>query len=66
MLQQAFIQHDRVWHTTDIPLFYGKKNKDTITPLQLVEQQEKAACVRGWDALANQDQSKTASIVQYN
>jgi hypothetical protein len=35
-LQQALIQHDRVRRTTDIPLFYGKREKDTITPQQLV------------------------------
>jgi len=34
-LQQALIQHDRVRRTTDIPLFYGRKEKDTITPQQL-------------------------------
>jgi hypothetical protein len=36
-IQQALIVHDRVRCTTDIPLFYGKKGKDTITPQQLVE-----------------------------
>jgi hypothetical protein len=35
-LQQALIQHDRVRRTTDIPLFYGRKEKDMITPQQLV------------------------------
>jgi len=31
-LQQALIAYDRVRRTTDIPLFYGRKGKDTITP----------------------------------
>jgi hypothetical protein len=35
-LQQALTAHDR-WRTTDFPLFYGKKGKDTILPQQLVE-----------------------------
>ncbi len=58
-LQQALIAHDRVRRTTDIPLFYGRKSKDTITPQQLVEQLERASCVAGWDALANPGQRKT-------
>jgi hypothetical protein len=44
-LQQALIQHDRVRRTTDIPLFYGRKEKDTITPQQLVYRLEKASRV---------------------
>jgi Retrotransposon gag protein len=58
-LQQALIAHDRVRRTTDIPLFYGRKGKDTITPQQLVFRLEKASRVAGWDALANPDQRKT-------
>jgi hypothetical protein len=58
-LQQALIAHDRVHRTTDIPLFYGKKGKDTITPQQLVERLERASHVAGWDALANPAQRKT-------
>jgi hypothetical protein len=42
-LQQALIAHDRVLRTTNIPLFYSCKGKDTITPQQLVFQQEKAS-----------------------
>jgi hypothetical protein len=58
-IQQALIAHDRVRLTTDIPLFYGRKGKDTISPQQLVERLEKAACVAGWNALANPGQRKT-------
>jgi hypothetical protein len=58
-LQQALIAHDRVRRTTDIPLFYGRKGKDTITPQQLVFRLEKASRVAGWDNLANPDQRKT-------
>jgi hypothetical protein len=58
-LQQALIQHDRVRPTTDIPLFYGRKEKDTITPQQLVYRLEKAARVAQWDNLQNPDERKT-------
>ena len=54
-LQQALIQHDRVRRTTDIPLFYGRKEKDTITPQQLVFSLEKAARIAQWDNLQNPD-----------
>ena len=58
-LQQALIQHDRVRRTTDIPLFYGRKEMDTITPQQLVFRLEKAARVAQWDNLQNPDERKT-------
>ena len=58
-LQQALIQHDRVRRTTDIPLFYGRKEKDTITPQQLVYRLEKASRVAQWDNLPNPDERKT-------
>ena len=58
-LQQALIQHDRVRRTTDIPLFYGRKEKDTITPQQLVFRLEKASRVAQWDNLPNPDERKT-------
>ena len=57
-IQQALIAHDRVRRTTDIPLFYGRKGKDTISPQQLVERLEKAARVAQWNALANPGQQK--------
>jgi hypothetical protein len=57
-LQQALIAHDRVWRTTDIPLFYGRKSKDTITPLQLVERLERASRVAQWHLLANPGQRR--------
>jgi len=58
-IQNALIQHDRVRRTTDIPLFYGRKEKDTITPQQLVFRLEKAARVAQWDNLPNPDVRKT-------
>jgi len=38
--QAALIAHDRVTRTTDIPLFYGKKSKDTIQPQQYIKRLE--------------------------
>ena len=45
----ALTNHDRVRRSTDIPLFYGKKEKDTVTPQQLIERIEKAARIAGWN-----------------
>ena len=47
-LAEALTNHDRVRRSTDIPLFYGKKGKDTVTPQQLIERLEKAAGIAGW------------------
>jgi hypothetical protein len=58
-IQNALIQHDRVRRTTDIPLFSGRREKDTITPQQLVFRLEKAARVAQWNNLANPDERKT-------
>jgi hypothetical protein len=58
-LAQALIQHDRVRWTSDIPLFYGRKDKDTITPQQLIYRLKKASRVVGWDNLAQPDVRKT-------
>ena len=38
----ALTQHDRTRRSTDIPLFYGRKDKDTISPQQLVDRLAKA------------------------
>jgi hypothetical protein len=47
-IQQALIAHDRVRRTTDIPLFYGRKGKDTIEPQQYIERLERAVTVAQW------------------
>jgi len=47
-LQAALINHNRVLRTTDIPLFFGNKAKETIMPQQLVERIEIAAEVANW------------------
>ena len=48
-LAAALTNHDRVRRSTDIPLFYGKKGRDTVTPQQLVERIDKAATIAGWN-----------------
>ena len=48
-LGNVLINHDRVRRTTDIPLYYGIKEKDSITPQQLIERLERAARVAGWN-----------------
>jgi hypothetical protein len=45
----ALTQHDRVRRSTDIPLFYGKRGRDTVTPQQLIERLEKAQRIATWD-----------------
>ena len=44
-MQNALTQHDRVRRSTDLPLFYAKKEKDTITAKFLIERLEAAAVV---------------------
>ena len=57
-LQAALLNHDRVRRTTDIPLFFGNKAKETITPQQLIERIEIAAEVANW----NTDERKCAEF----
>jgi len=47
-IQAALIAQDRVRRTTDIPLFYRRKGKDTIEPQQYIERLERAAMVAQW------------------
>lgn len=47
-LADALTAHDRVRRSTDIPFFYGRKEKDSITPQQLILRFETAAKVAGW------------------
>jgi hypothetical protein len=47
-LVRALTQHDKVRRSTDIPLFYGRKDKDTISPHQLLERINRAKRVANW------------------
>src|SRR6266404_4161478 len=49
LVANALTQHDKVRRSTDIPLFYGRKDKDSISPHQLIERLERAARVARWD-----------------
>jgi len=48
-IEAALRAHERVKRSTDLPLFYGKKDKDTITANLLIERFEKAAHIANWD-----------------
>lgn len=48
-IANALTQHDRTRRSTDIPLFYGMKNRDTISPQQLIDRLNRAAEIAGWD-----------------
>ena len=48
-VQAALLQHDRVRRSTDLPLFYGRKDKDTTTARLLVDRIEMAAEIANWD-----------------
>jgi hypothetical protein len=48
-IAQAHTQHDKVCRSTDIPLFYGRKDKDTISPHQLINCLSPAAYVANWN-----------------
>jgi hypothetical protein len=44
-VQAALVAYDRIWKTTDIPLFFDNKAKETVTPQQLIERLEMATTV---------------------
>ena len=48
-MQAALINHERVKRSTELPLFYGVKGKDTVTAHQLIDRIEKAARIANWD-----------------
>ena len=49
-METALNNHDRSKRSSDIPLFYGTKDKDTVNPQQLVDRIERAAAISNWDA----------------
>ena len=46
----ALNQHDRIRRSTELPLFYGRKEKDSITAQNLVDRVNTAAEIAAWDA----------------
>ncbi len=45
----ALNDHDRMRRSTDIPLFYACRDKDTILPRILIDRIEDAAAIATWD-----------------
>ena len=45
----ALATHDRVKRSTDLPLFFGRREKDTITAHQLINRFLTAAEIAGWN-----------------
>ena len=52
-MNAALLQHDRVRRSTDLPLFYGRKDKDTTTARLMVDRIEMAAEIANWDDARN-------------
>jgi hypothetical protein len=48
-LQQALNAHDRVHKSTNLPLFFGRKDKDTVPPHLLLDRTNRAATVANWN-----------------
>ena len=46
---EALAAHDRVKRSTDLPLFYGRKDKDSITAHQLINRFDRAAVIADWN-----------------
>jgi Retrotransposon gag protein len=46
----ALNDHDRMKRSTDIPLFYACRDKDTVLPRILIDRIEDAAEIATWDA----------------
>jgi hypothetical protein len=48
-LQEALNAHDGVRKSTDLPLFFGRKDKDTVPPNLLLDRINRAATVAQWN-----------------
>ena len=48
-VQAALVAHDRIRRSTDLPLFYGRRDKDTITAKLLIDRIATAAAMVPWD-----------------
>ncbi len=49
-LYAALNDHDRMKRSTDIPLFFARREKDTVLPRILIDRIEDAAEIATWDA----------------
>ena len=48
-LAEALNNHERVRKSTDLPLFYGRKEKDVVTAHHLMDRIETASTIAGWN-----------------
>ena len=48
-MQAALLGHDRVKRATELPLFYGKKEKDVVITHMLIAHIQRAAPIAGWN-----------------
>ena len=48
-MQAALNAHNRVRCSTDLPLFFGRSDKDSISARLLVDRIETAAQIAGWN-----------------
>jgi hypothetical protein len=48
-IAQALNDHDCMRRSTDIPLFYARREKDTVLPRILIDRIEDAAAIATWD-----------------
>jgi hypothetical protein len=48
-LAAALNDHNRMRRSTDIPLFYARREKDTVLPRILIDRIEDAAAITTWD-----------------
>jgi Retrotransposon gag protein/Zinc knuckle len=47
-IEAALLRHDRVRKSTDLPLFYGSKDKDTVDPQDFLDRFETASEIAQW------------------
>jgi hypothetical protein len=50
-MEGALLNHDRIRKSTDLPLFYGRKDKDTIDPHEFLKRFETASRIANWVAV---------------
>jgi len=48
VIEQALAAHERIRKSTELPLFYGQKEKDTITPHDFIQRFETASQIANW------------------
>lgn len=49
-VQDILANHDRVRKSTDLPLYYGRKEKDSVTARLLIDRFQTASRIANWDA----------------